>query len=652
MRKRPHGVESIRGLLFGVSRSLTRRQKQAVIWLVDVLVPPVALMLVAILAIPSSSGPAWTRDLVPVGALLAVTGAVSSLVLGLPLIKLKGIESTGLGVFFPHVLVLGAMMAATGAYLDAFELPVISTAAFVLIALFLSYGVRVAMLRALVWALRFRARQVRVLIYGAGATGLQLARALRTHDSIRVVGFVDDDASLHRERLMRLRIHPPGDIQKLVRRRGVERVLLAMPSAALPRQMRIGRGLREMGLDVQMLPSFAQMIGTEEIVDRLTPLPARAFLGRENLGAKLPEGGAAYQGRSVMVTGAGGTIGAELCRVLLDCQPERLVLFDVSEAALYAIDRQLRELAEGTRTRIVPILGSITDSRSVRRALQENAVETVLHAAAYKHVPLVECNPVAGLVNNVLGTRTLADHCVRHGVGTFLLISTDKAVRPVGIMGATKRLAEIVVQDMACRTSKTHFGIVRFGNVLGSSGSVIPLFKEQIHHGGPVTLTHREMTRYFMTIEEAARLVLLAGSFVDKAGPSAADVFVLDMGSPVRIHDLAVQMIEAAGYTLRDETNPSGDIEIRITGPRPGEKLHEELLIGAPGLQETPHPKILRASEAAPAGLAVAAVVHELGLLVAQGDAGGARALAMRVARGEGFPAPGNTALVAAAGGA
>lgn len=646
-------MESIRRRLFRVSQSLTRRQKQVAIWLVDVVVPPVALLLVGVLIreAPLGGGPGGGEFLL-LAAVMAVTGAIVSLLLGLPFVKLKSYESAGFGRLMPQALLMGGAMAAATGYLDGPDLPVIGIVTFTLLVLVLSHVVRIAMLRVLLWALRFRKEQARVLIYGAGATGLQLALALKSHDTIRVAGFVDDDPELHSERLMGHRIHPSRDIERLIRNRDITRVILAMPSLSAPRQARIGRKLQAMGLDVQLLPSFAQMVGTERIVDTLTPLAPGAFLGRESLADSLPDGSTVYRGRSVMVTGAGGTIGGELCRLLLACQPHKLVLFDVSEAALYTIDRQLRELGDNPATRIVPVLGSVTDSRAVRQALAENAIETVLHAAAYKHVPLVERNPISGLVNNVLGTRTLADLCARHGVKNFLLVSTDKAVRPANVMGAAKRFAEIVVQDVARYAPGTRFAIVRFGNVLGSSGSVIPLFKEQIRHGGPVTLTHGDVTRYFMTIHEAARLVLVAGSFGDEGDPACADVFVLDMGCPVRIRDLAMQLIEAAGYTLRDDANPAGDIEIHVTGLRAGEKLHEELLIGEPGLRPTPHPKILRASEAAPAGLAIAEAMQELGRLAALGDAEKARALAMAVARGEHFPGAAAPPLVAVGRGA
>lgn len=643
---------SIRRLLFGAAHSLSRRQKQVVIWLVDVIVPPVAVLLVAALDPAISGGTGGSSGVPALCLAMAGTGAAASFVLGLPFIKLKSYENAGLGRLLPHALVLGAAFAAVTSWSGGPRQPLTGIVAFTLIALLLSHAARLAMLRVLLWALRYRKPQMRVLIYGAGATGLQLALALRSHDAIRVFGFIDDDPGLHRERLMGLPIHPARDIENIVRNRGITRIILAMPSAPVPRQARIGRRLQALGLEVQLLPSFAQMVGTERIVDVLTPLVPGAFLGRKSLEDNLPDGSAAYRGRSVMITGAGGTIGGELCRLVLDCRPHCLVLFEMSEAALYAIDRELRALAGKGATRIVPVLGSVGDSRAVRQVLADHSVEIVLHAAAYKHVPLVEGNPVAGLANNVLGTRTLAETCVRAGVGRFLLISTDKAVRPANVMGASKRLAEIAVQDLARRRPATRFAIVRFGNVLGSSGSVIPLFREQIRQGGPVTLTHAEVTRYFMTIDEAARLVLLAGSFRDPVDLPEADVFVLDMGKPVRIRDLALRLIEAAGCTLRDEGNPAGDIEIRVTGLRPGEKLHEELLIGAPGLRGTPHPKILRAPEDTPPGLAVDEALRELERLAAAGDGAQAAALAMRIARG-GMAAPGRTAaLVAIARGA
>jgi FlaA1/EpsC-like NDP-sugar epimerase len=449
------------------------------------------------------------------------------------------------------------------------------------------------------------------------------------------VAFIDDDPALHSQRLLGKRIHPARHIERLVRDHEIGRVLLAMPSLAAPRLAKVTGNLQKLGLNVQALPSFAQLIGAEKLVENLTTVTAGSLLGRSHLDDTLREATLGFGGKSVLVTGAGGSIGSELCRQLLAQQPRRLVLYEVSEPALYTIDRELRGMVGSDRTDIVPVLGSVTDARMARLVLAQHAIDTVFHAAAYKHVPLVEQNPVAGIANNVFGTRTMADACVEEDVARFILVSTDKAVRPTNVMGASKRLAELVVQDRAKRSHKTRFSIVRFGNVLGSSGSVIPLFREQIARGGPVTLTHEDVTRYFMTISEAAKLVLTAGSFRDQAANAAqgtADVFVLDMGKPIRIRQLAEQMIQGAGLTVKDEQNPGGDIEIVVIGLRKGEKLHEELLIGQ-GLLTTPHPKILRAAEESLPELEIAHALRTLGGFMATGDAEGARDLAMTLVK-------------------
>ncbi len=313
------------------------------------------------------------------------------------------------------------------------------------------------------------------------------------------------------------------------------------------------------------------------------------LLGRDRLEEELPAVSSTYDGRNILVTGAGGSIGSELCRQIIRCNPRHLILLDHSELLLFKIHNELRDKAPDLR--ISAVLGSVTDKPLITETIGDNGINIVLHAAAYKHVPMVEDNALQGMQNNVIGTKVVADAARQFEVDRFILVSTDKAVRPSSAMGASKRLAELVIQDLATRSSHTRFSMVRFGNVLGSSGSVIPLFQDQIAHGGPVTLTHSDVTRYFMTIPEAVRLVLLAGSFA-----RGGDVFVLDMGKPVPIRHLARQMIEASGLSVRDTAQPDGDISIEITGLRPGEKLHEELLIGSDMLT-TPHPKIMRAQE-------------------------------------------------------
>jgi FlaA1/EpsC-like NDP-sugar epimerase len=365
---------------------------------------------------------------------------------------------------------------------------------------------------------------------------------------------------------------------------------------------------------VQSVPSFSQLVGEEEIVAQLAPVLPTTLLGRAHLGDQLDGGCGAYRGRSVLITGAGGSIGSELCRQVLTCRPARLVLMELSEFALYTIDSELRALAGKLDCEIVPVLGTVTDRRHVRHVLELHEIDVVLHAAAYKHVPMVEANPLAGIANNVLGTNTLAREAYDYGVDRFILVSSDKAVRPIGVMGATKRLAELIVTDLAEDSTRTVFSIVRFGNVLGSSGSVIPLFREQILRGGPVTLTDTGITRYFMTAQEATRLVLWAGTLA-KGG----EIFVLDMGKPVRIADLARQVIETSGYSVRDAANPDGDIEIAVTGLRPGEKLHEELSITGE-LQPTAHPKLRCSVEAGLSGFELARALQALRKAVATGD--------------------------------
>lgn len=343
-------------------------------------------------------------------------------------------------------------------------------------------------------------------------------------------------------------------------------------------------------------------------------ISADALLERDKIELDLPEVSEAYEGRCVFVSGAGGSIGSELARQVVAAGARKVVLYDHSEYALYTIERELRQFADAHGVRLIPVLASVTDQKRAQAVLREQEVDIVLHAAAYKHVPMIEENEIAGVRNNVIGTQTMAVASRLAGVRRFMLVSTDKAVRPTNIMGATKRLAELVVQDMQTRSESTVFSMVRFGNVLGSSGSVIPLFREQIRTGGPITLTHADVTRYFMTIPEAARLVLLAGSFAE-----GGEVFVLDMGDPIRILDLARRMVSLSGLRLRDDDHPQGDIEVRFTGLRPGEKLFEELLIDARNLP-TPHPKIMRAEEIKLSELEMARLLRDLTTAIDQND--------------------------------
>lgn len=423
-------------------------------------------------------------------------------------------------------------------------------------------------------------------------------------------------------------------IADLAERKRIDRVLLAVPSLLPQQQARIARRLQRMGLEVQTLPSFSQLIGTEALIDRLEPLKPKMFLGRDEVQTPLSEGSEVYESKSIMVSGAGGSIGSELCRQLIECRARRIVLFELSEIALFNVHQELENTARDLGVELVPVLGSVTDPRHVRQVLSDHGVQVVLHAAAYKHVTLVQQNPLAGLANNVLGTQTLANASVHAGVERFILVSSDKAVRPRGVMGASKRLAELVVMDIARRVPEGGpvLSMVRFGNVLGSSGSVVPIFEDQIKRGGPISVTHPHVTRYFMTIAEAARLVLRAGSMAE-----GGEVFVLDMGKPVRIVDLARQAIEAAGFTLQSEDAPHGEIAIEFIGLRDGEKLHEELFFNG-SERPTAHRKIFRTREDGLTEFEMADILRALRHALATGAPEGVfNAIARRV---PGFGAP------------
>ncbi|MBC7477888.1 MAG: polysaccharide biosynthesis protein [Pseudorhodobacter sp.] len=635
-------------LLFAAVDRLNRFHKRFVFLLVDVILAPIALFLTVELVYASFFPSFALHNLWESFALVPLVAALLSAGLGIPKIKLKAYETLAIlrtAVF--AALLSVALFGLSRAVQHSFPFPIVGVCLFGLLFFMASVSIRIAMLNIYLWVLRWGNRRWRVMIYGAGTTGIQLAAALKSHESVVVVAFLDDNPALQSMTVAGLRVLSPDRIEKLVQEREIDRVLLAMPSTSAPKLAQIARRLQSLGLDVLALPSFAQLVGAEALVDNLAPVEPDKFLGRKQVEEVAPMGVSAYAGRSVLVTGAGGTIGSELCRQLISYGPRKLVLFEVSEIALYDIDRELRSRQDLGQTEIVPLLASVTDSRAARSAMGDHGIEVVLHAAAYKHVPLVEANPIAGMSNNVLGTRILADAADEAGVQRFILISTDKAVRPTNVMGASKRLAELVIQDLAKRSRQTVFSMVRFGNVLGSSGSVVPLFKEQIAKGGPITLTHDDVTRYFMTISEAVKLVLLAGSFAHPGSPSGGDVFVLDMGKPMRIRDLAEQMVQAAGYTVRDADHPDGDIEIQMIGLRPGEKLHEELLIGE-GLLTTPHNKILRARESSLSELDMAKALQSLRNAMATGDAQAARAVAAAYVEGYGGVSSSNQMMFAA----
>ncbi len=607
--------------------SLTRRQKGHVFLAIDLILIPAALVFTFFLqSLPITATQAMAETLPVLPYLIAVAGGLS-LWLGLPQIQLNSYERHAVGLTAIFALLV-AGTAAIFAALWSLPLPAGTHVMFGIIYFLFTVATRALLLQVVTAIYTSASPRCRVLIYGAGTTGTQLASALKAHETIDPVAFVDDNTSLQGMLLAGLPVCPPARIAELVKERRVDRVLLAMPSLSQPKQAQIARRLQKMGLDVQALPSFAQLIGEEALIDKLTPVPPQNFLGRAARDVSLGKASESFQGRVVLVSGAGGSIGSELCRQLLSCRPAKLVLYELSELALYTVHQELTQLVENTDIVLVPVLGSVTDPRQVRKVLGEHGVQVVLHAAAYKHVPLVEANPLPGLANNVFGTQTLAREAAEMKVERFILVSSDKAVRPTNVMGASKRLAELVVQDLATRFGATIFTMVRFGNVLGSSGSVVPLFQEQVSRGGPVTVTDTRVKRYFMTIREAVQLVLKAG-----ATAKGGEVFVLDMGEPVPIMRLARQVIESAGYAVRDAAHPEGDIEIVVTGLRPGEKLEEELSISG-DLIGTRHQKIFCAQEETLSEIEVAAVLRGLRHALAAGDEDAARAVVSRWVEG------------------
>lgn len=454
----------------------------------------------------------------------------------------------------------------------------------------------------------------RIAIYGTGSLAMALARELREANDMMVYAFLDDNLHMEGMVLNGVPVYAGVRAGKLLDHFNINTVILALPDASEERRTLIATRLGRLGIEVQNISAFAEFSGGKRLLETMMPTAPTALLAREALHESLKGGHSAYRGRNILISGAGGSIGVELCRQIMQCGPARLVLYEISEIALYHAENEMRVLAEQTGAVIVPVLGSIADETQVRAVLESHQIDVVFHAAAYKHVPIVEANARVGVANNSLGTAVLAKAAARAQVGRFVLVSSDKAVRPGNLMGASKRVAELVVQDLAARFDHTVFSIVRFGNVLGSSGSVIPKFQDQIERGGPVTVTNERVTRYFMTIPEAARLVLEAGAF-DESGT----LYVLDMGKPVRIADLARKMIEAAGYTVRDAGNPEGDIEIVTTGLRPGEKLHEELFIQS-NAERTSHPKIMKIREAHLSELETAAVLRSLRDAIGSGN--------------------------------
>lgn len=430
-----------------------------------------------------------------------------------------------------------------------------------------------------------------IFIYGAGPTAAQLARALRGHGNRYVMGLIDDDPANHGRDVGGYRVFPPRDLPKLVERYGIREIVLSMSSIPPEARQAVIARVSGLGIKIRSLPNISDIVDGRYIVNQIREIEIDELLGRSFVPPDKDLLAKALSGKTVMVTGAGGSIGSELCRLIATWKPEKLVLLEASEYALYRIEQ---ELTTKGGPEIVPVLGSVTDEQLVRRTIRAHQIEVLYHAAAHKHVPLVEANVLEGIRNNVFGTLTLAQTAAAENVLNFVLISSDKAVRPTNVMGATKRWAELIVRQLAIQArssgSKQTFCAVRFGNVIGSNGSVVPLFKEQIAKGGPVTVTDPDMTRYFMSIPEAAELIVQAGAMSE-----GGDVFLLDMGQPVRIGDLAENMIRLAGFKVKNADNPNGGIAVKVIGKRPGEKPFEELFYNRDHAKPTTHPKIMRA---------------------------------------------------------
>lgn len=611
-------------------QNLSRRTKRLLFLVADIALIPLALYAAFALRYGTLTPMNWAASSWILFPLITVLGAGLIYGFRLPQIKLNAFETRAImRVGLAAVsLTLTAMICS---YLFALSAPRSVPVLFGVLFFIGSVMMRIGGLSALGFLDKHGDDRISVAIYGAGSAGMQMAAALRQSREARPVLFVDDNIALQSLIIAGLPVRSPAALPQLVEKHEIDRVLIAIPSISKTRQKELLRSMKDLPVEVQILPSYVDMMANGGLTDAFRPVSPDDLLGRDKVDLDTPEIAKTYAGRVVMVTGAGGSIGSELCRQLLGCRPAKIVLFEQGEFQLYTIDRELKSQATGIS--VISRLGSVTNKARVEAVIADEGVEIILHAAAYKHVPLVEDNELEGARNNVLGTQIVAEAAGSAGIERMILISTDKAVRPTNIMGATKRMAELVVQDMQTRSGTTKFAMVRFGNVLGSSGSVLPLFQSQIETGGPVTVTHADVTRFFMTIPEAARLVLLAGAYA-----TGGDLFVLDMGKPRKIIDIARQMILLSGHEVFDPNTGEGDIAIKITGLRPGEKLYEELLIDHDSLIATPHAKILRAEEKMLSQPEVAEMLEELQTSVTYGDRQRLRSLIE--ARVEGYHQP------------
>ncbi len=599
---------------------LGRTQKKIIMLIADLFVLPLALWSAYALRLADWWPQTYLREALPLFFVIPLIGVFIFMRLGLYRAVVRYMGTQAIWAVLKGILAISVLLYACAFVLSIEPFPRSVPIIFAMAALIYVGGSRFLVRSYYHWLLKHYLEKEPVLIYGAGGSGVQLATAIAGGAEYLPVGFLDDDSTLRNGTVCGLQVYPPSALPALLEELGVSYVLLALPNITKLRRRQILESLAEYPVHVKTMPSMSELVSGES-VDSLREIELEDLLGREPVPPNQALLSRCITGKVVLVSGAGGSIGSEICRQVLRQKPEVLILFEISEFALYAIEQELsREgLRESPNTLIYPLLGSVTDRERVSNIVRYFAVDTIYHAAAYKHVPLVEHNIFEGIRNNVLGTLVLAQAAQALSVEHFVLISTDKAVRPTNVMGATKRLAELILQSLSVNSSSTNFSMVRFGNVLGSSGSVVPLFRQQIEQGGPVTVTHQEITRYFMTIPEAASLVIQAGAMAQ-----GGDVFVLDMGEPVKIIDLATRMVRLMGYEVKSEGSPDGDIEIAVTGLRPGEKLYEELLIGA-DVTGTDHPKIMRACEEMLSQEQIARVIESLQAALSQNDHSTAR---------------------------
>ncbi len=569
---------------------LPRWQKRLIIILLDILLLPLALWLSYAMRLGS-----WMPDLRDGAWLLVVAPFIT-----IPIFTKLGLYRAIIR-FLGHKAIIavsqGVAFSACGLILITylFKLQGVPKSVFAIYlgTAFLLVSSSRHFIRRYYQYFNHKDQRIPVVIYGAGSSGSQLAQALFNSPEYEPLAFIDDDKSLQGSYIHSLKIYSFEQLQQLIDNTGIKQILLALPSATQQRRREIVQLLEPYPIHVRSIPGMADLVSGQKSIEEIREIEIDELLGRPSVNPQSELLELCIKNKNILVTGAGGSIGSELCRQIIQLEPQKLILFELSEVSLYLIEKELSEhlTKQSSAIELIALLGSVQNQDYLYQILTTHQIHTLYHAAAYKHVPLVEFNPIEGIKNNAIGTWCAANAAYKAGIDHFVLISTDKAVRPTNVMGATKRIAELVLQGFAQKGSKSRFAMVRFGNVLGSSGSVVPLFRRQIKAGGPITVTHPDIIRYFMTIPEAAQLVIQAGAMAE-----GGEVFLLDMGEPVKIVDLAKRMIRLSGLAIKDDQHPEGNIAIQFTGLRPGEKLYEELLIEN-NANPTQHPRIFKANE-------------------------------------------------------